>query len=269
MIAFALIGAGPAGFAQTRVEQALLSSNIHAQLAAGDGSLVAGSDQVIFDFNPESGNASILAELQVGNASLDLDALGFDQEEGAMFSVDTVATIAGMDVHPRDVLEESGAGLAFAFIGADHGVPDDVSVDAVSRDPENGELLLSFDRTFMTPGDLKVRPVGVFRFDGSNFSTEFSGSSVPENVNLDAVHLISNGNLLMSFDIDVLLPGEGGVFHAADEDIVGYDRKTGSFRRVGFRLRDIDDSWQAADVDALWADVTILGDLIFADRFEN
>ena len=269
LLTFALIAANTTGLAQTTLKRVLLSGDIHAQLVAADGSLVTGSDQAILDFDPESGEAALFAELQAINASLDLDALGLDPEEGAIFSVDTATTIAGMNVRPRDVLEESGTGLAFAFVGGEQGVPDGVSVDAVSQDLATGDLLLSFDRTFTLPAGLEARLVGVFRFDGSGFSSEFAGSTVPENANLDAVHLMSNGNVLMSFDIDVVLPGESGSFHAADDDIVEYDPATGNFTRVAFRLRDIDDSWQAADVDAVWADDINGGKVRFTESFRQ
>lgn len=270
LLSIALIAASTTGLAQTPLEQVLLSSDIHAQLVAGDGTLVTGSDQAVFDFDPATGNSGIFAELSVDDASLDLDAFGFDQE-GAMFSVDTATTLAGMDVRPRDVLEEEGTGLVFAFVGGDNGIPADASVDAVTRDPASGDLLLSFDRNFTLPGSLLARPADVFRFDGSGFSSAFDGSMVPANANLDAVHLLGNGNMLMSFDIDVVLPGSSGSIHAADDDIVEYDPGTGSFKPIGFRLRDIDDSWQAAGVDAIWAEDINGGedDQIFADRFES
>jgi len=263
-----LIAASTTGLAQTALEQVFLSSDIHAQLTAGDGTLVTGSDQAIFDIDPETGDAGILAELSAADASLDLDALGFDQE-GVMFSVDTATTLGGMEVRPRDVLEEEGTGLVFTFIGGDNGVPDGVSVDAVSRDRANGDLLLSFDRTFTLPGSLLARPAGVFRFNDNSFASEFDASILAESANLDAVQLLDNGNMLMSFDIDLVLPGNSGSIHAADDDIVEYDPATGSFTLVGFRLRDIDDSWQAADVDAIWADNINGGRIRFTESFRQ
>lgn len=268
LLLIVLMAASAPGLAQTALEQVFLSGDIHAQLMAGDGTLVTGSDQAIFDFDPESGNATILAELSADNAALDLDALAFDQG-AALFSFDTAVTLAGMDVRPRDVVKEEGTGFVFAFVGGDNGIPGGVSVDAVTRDPANGDLLLSFDRTFTLPGPLQARPADVFRFNGSGFSSEFYGSAVAENANLDAVQILSNGNMLMSFDIDVLLPGSSGSIHAADDDIVEYDPATGSFTVAGFRVRDIDDSWQAADVDAVWADDINGGRIRFTESFRQ
>ncbi|MDT8450580.1 MAG: hypothetical protein RQ847_10470 [Wenzhouxiangellaceae bacterium] len=268
LFSIGLIATSTPGLAQTALEQVFLSSDIHAQLMASDGTIVTGSDQAIFEFDPESGDATILAELSTDDASLNLDALGFDQG-AAMFSVDTSTTLAGMDVRPRDVVEEEGTGLVFAFVGGDNGIPADVSVDAVTRDPASGDLLLSFDRTFTLPGPLQARPADVFRFNGSGFSSVFDGSAVPENANLDAVRLLSTGNVLMSFDIDLALPGSSGPVHAADDDIVEYDPATGNFMLVGFRLRDIDDSWQAADVDAIWADNINGGKVRFTQSFRQ
>lgn len=268
LLAFSLVATSTTGLAQTALKEVFVSSDIHAQLLAGDGTLVTGSDQAVFDFDPVTGDAGILAELSADDASLNIDAFGFDQESG-IFSVDTAATVAGMEIRPRDVFEEEGTGLVFAFVGGDNGVPDDVSVDAVTRDPANGDLLLSFDRTFTLPGPLQARPADLFRFGGSGFSSEFDGSVVPENANLDAVHLLNNGNMLMSFDIDVVLPGSSGSIHAADDDIVEYDPGTGSFTLAGFRLRDIDDSWQSAGVDALWADDINGGKIRFTTSFRQ
>lgn len=259
---------GTQTLAQTGLERVFLSGDIHARLETVDGTLITGSDQTVLDLNPETGNGMILAELSTDDARLDLDALGFSPD-GAIFSVDTTTTLSGMDVQPRDVLAEQGSGLAFAFAGADHGIPDGVSVDAVSRDPETGDLLLSFDRTITLPGPGRSDPQAVLRFNGTTFSEEFNGAIVPANSNLDAVHVLGNGNILMSFDIDVVLPGSNGTINAADDDIVEFSAGSGEFSLTTFRLREFHNSWQQADVDAIWTDEINGGRIRFTDSLRQ
>jgi len=261
-----LAAASSSGYGQTVLNKVLVSSDIHAQLPASDGSVITGSDQTIFRFDPENLTAEVFDEPLADDAALDVDALNLDLL--TELSATSVTTVDGDLARPGDVFVE-GADFAFPFTGSNAGVPEDVSVDAVARDPGNGDLLLSFDRTFTLPGSLLARPADVFRFDGSGYSVAFDGSVVPESANLDAVHFLSNGNMLMSFDIDVVLPGSSGSIHATDDDIAEFDAATGDFTLVAFRLRDIDDSWQAADVDAIWADDINGGKVRFTESFRQ
>jgi hypothetical protein len=83
----------------------------------------------------------------------------------------------------------------------------------------DGFVLFSLDTTVILSGGLRVDPMDVVRFEGGSYSLEFNGSSngVISGVVCDAVARDSAGNLLLSFDTTVNLPG--GLI-ADDEDLV-------------------------------------------------
>lgn len=84
-----------------------------------------------------------------------------------------------------------------------------------------GDSLLAFDITVELPGAVVAQPRDVVRYNGASFSLEFDGSAegVPDGARLDALSADGDGDLLMSFDTTVALPG----LTAGDEDIVEFD----------------------------------------------
>lgn len=85
-----------------------------------------------------------------------------------------------------------------------------------------GDQLLCFDAGVELPGPLDVAPGDVVRFDGATYSLELDASAngVPAGVRCDAVAVGPHGELLLSFDTTVALPGAAGTVVAADEDLV-------------------------------------------------
>ena len=105
------------------------------------------------------------------------------------------------------------------------GLPPEVDVIAYELEG-GGTSLLSFDVTTSLPGlpaGSPAEPRDVVRFDPGTglFSFAFDGSTsfVPANARVDSVGLHGSGDLLLSFDTTMSLPGIGPVF---DEDLVRF-----------------------------------------------
>ncbi len=97
--------------------------------------------------------------------------------------------------------------------------PSDVSGYELLSD---GDRLLCFDTVVELSGPVVAGPGDVVRYDGSTYSIEFDASAngVPDGVRCDAVTVDDSGELVLSFDVGVELPGN--VF-IADEDLVRVD----------------------------------------------
>lgn len=85
----------------------------------------------------------------------------------------------------------------------------------------DGTRLLSFDTAVSLSGGVVARPGDVVGWNGSVHSMVFDATAqgVPIGVRTDAVSIATNG-LILSFDVDVSLPGNVTV---ADEDLVKWN----------------------------------------------
>jgi hypothetical protein len=86
----------------------------------------------------------------------------------------------------------------------------------------NGDQLLCFDTGIELPGPVVAAPGDVARYDGSTYTIDFDASAngVPDGVRCDAVTVDASGDLVVSFDVAVELPGP---ITAHDEDLVRVD----------------------------------------------
>lgn len=86
----------------------------------------------------------------------------------------------------------------------------------------NGDQLLCFDTGTELPGPVDVAPGNVVRFDGASYAIELDASAngVPAGAHCDAIAVGPGGEILLSFDTTVSLPGAGPAVVAADEDLV-------------------------------------------------
>lgn len=169
-----------------------------------------------------------------------------------LFSLDTWTDLGGLPVTPADVVRWDGSAWTVAFDALAAGVPTGANTDALAVDDGTGDLLLSFDVDVDLPGG-PYADEDVVRWDGSTFASAFDGSKahVPAGADVDAVHRLSNGNLLLSFDVGGTLPGEQGPLAFADEDLL-------EIPTVGFAIWELaydgsaeHPSWVAADLDAV------------------
>ncbi|MCA1779888.1 MAG: hypothetical protein LC637_11035 [Xanthomonadaceae bacterium] len=134
------------------------------------------------------------------------------------------------------------------------GLPANTNIDAVSTDPATGDLLFSIEQfTNNVPGLIYVVPADVIRWDGSGLSLFFDGAVFPRSTNLDALHVLNDGDILMSFDTDVTLPGFlAGTGGARDDDIIRFNPGTDIFSFEA-TFADMNPDLIAADTDALFA----------------
>lgn len=247
-----------------------LSSDVTVRVPEADGSgLIIASDRSQIVVNPDgSGQASIFSPFTDLNGA-DIDA--FDRFTTS-YSIDTARVINGVLIEPADVFFASGSNPPIIFFDADAaGIPDGVNLDAVTENPDNGNLVVSFDRRFegatvgfIGPGDL-VEVSG-----GELSSLVFSGSALPDGVNVDAAHWLTPDIMLLSFDVDAELGSGQATQVFRDDDIVAVDLVSGSFERAFSLADDSHPSWVPADLDALWAELAVnAGAFQFAASFRE
>jgi hypothetical protein len=185
-------------------------------------------------------------------AEADLDAYNVRPNGVQLLSFDTTLTLpGGITAQPGDVVRYDGASYAIEFGAAAVGIGPGVNLDAVAV--YGSSLLLSFD-TALDIGGLHVEPADLVLFQGSTFSSFFSGSlaGIAPGLNLDAAdYLPCNGHVLLSFD------GSGTIGGVAfdDEDVLEFDRS--STWEMAYDGSAHDPNWGPADLDAVHAVVNL------------
>lgn len=133
-------------------------------------------------------------------------------------SSDITIRLAAITVADESIAEiQSGGPVTLRDIGA---LPAAADVTAFHQ-LENGDRLLAIDTTAALSPSVTARPGDVVRFDGNDFSIEFSATSmgIAGNARLDALTVNDDGDLLVSFDITIA----AGAVIADDEDLLRYD----------------------------------------------
>jgi hypothetical protein len=131
-------------------------------------------------------------------------------------SPDTSLVLDATTVNDEDVARLNGS-AALVDLGT---LP--LAADANAYWAGDGFVLFSLDKTVTLAGGVRAEPMDVVRFENGSYSLEFDGSSngVTSGVVCDAVARDHAGNLLLSFDTSVSLPGN---LIVDDEDIVRLD----------------------------------------------
>ncbi len=158
-------------------------------------------------------------------AALLLAASGASAQNAVSFSPDITAslgTVLPAVVTDEDVAVDDAAGSVVLFLPPGT-IPPPVAVEGFELLP-TGESLLALDVTVALPGlppGVPAEPRDVVSYDPVTtlFAFVFDGSAagVPANARVDAVATDAGGDLLLSFDTSVTLPGVGAV---DDEDVV-------------------------------------------------
>lgn len=154
--------------------------------------------------------ASLLVSMALPGVALHAEVL---------VSPDTAITLSGVPVLDRQVaIDDLSGGIALESLG---GLPPGVDVDAYHEDSD-GALLFSVDRAVSLSGGVTATPDDVVRLDAGVYSLALDGSAagVPRGANLDALTRSPGGDLVVSFDVRVALPG---AVAADDEDLVAFD----------------------------------------------
>ncbi len=214
------------------------------------------SDDAIINFNIATAFSTSTNELGVlGVAGIDgLHKTG-DGCGDSLYSLDTTTLIAGTVMRPADIFTAAGVKVLDA---SSAGVPDGVNINALSRDPANCDLIISINTTALLSGNA-FRADDLIRWNSSNGFSLFQQTNF--DANIDAVHYLSAARWLVSLDLSTQLPD----LAVLDEQIIEIGT---TFQLLALDLRTIDNSWDAADVNALWALPQPLTELIFSDSFE-
>jgi len=266
-----LAGLSHTSQAQTPLQQVIVSGDVSVSLPFVSGGTFVSSDASLqrIDVDAMVSTGSIVIGFGNSGGVFDLPwAVDAYDAASEAFSIDIAAEvdISGgptLFIRPGEIYNRSGTRL-FDPVAA--GLPANVNVDALSVDPISGDLLLSFAN--WVPGEF-ITPADIMRWNGSTLTIYFDGFRVPRNLNLDAAQVLENGNILMSFDTSGSIDGIG--FN--DEDVLEYDPVADDFE-LAFLPAVLDQSWIAADSDALSATVAVQGGLVrftvtLVDRMEN
>lgn len=159
---------------------------------------------------------------------------------------------SGETASPRDVIQCTGEALGGCTILRTLELPRGVGIDGITqRAGERDEILLTVDADtaigdlFVGSSDLVVSlPEGAFAL------VRFQ--DIPAALNMDAVHALSGGGFLASFDT------AGGIGDIAFEDqdvlLFGDAGEVSVFRRPA----SLDSDWEAANLDALFVEVAAI-----------
>ncbi len=228
--------------ARTLLDTFLVSPDVAVSLG---GTFVDDHDVV----RVEPGAVALVA-LGAVPADADVVAHHADRLGAHLLVFDTTVVLAGGGfAGPADVVRFAGGTHRVVFSGAAAGVPEGAAIDALALDA-GGDMLLSFDVDVALPGGLYAadEDLVVWRAAAATFALAFDGSAagVDTALDLDAVHALDGGRLLLSFDGAGRLPW----ITFADEDVVELDPVSGRFE-VAWRGAAHDGAWSEADLDAL------------------
>jgi len=132
-------------------------------------------------------------------------------------SPDVTAVLGGAVVADHQLVADDLQGGALALTFAP--LPAEAAVGGIHL-TAGGPVLFS-PATVTELAGTSYRPGDVIAFDGATFSLAFDAmaAGLPPGVDVDAVTLGAAGELLLSFDVTVVLPG----VPFADEDLVAWD----------------------------------------------
>lgn len=266
LLASLLLCLPPALAAQTPLQSVFFSSDTQARLYedATQTSTFNANDNSVFIWNA-SGTNNAIAEFSDPPATDPVDVVGYNRSP-RLFAIDISLEIDGVLVRPGDVVQVGGTltNPVIVFDGRANALPPGVHVDAVTIDPATGDIVLSFDRSVgISP---LFRRADLVRWTGSVYEPYFQASMLPARADINGAHILDSGNILMTFQSGIMVPGAGGPFYVRDDEVVEYDPDSGQFMMTAANI-NAHPSWQRVGVDALAA--IEAGDSIFADRFED
>jgi len=260
LIALAMLAVAAPGQAQMELARIMVSSDIHARVAdPDDGAVTLGRDTTIFDLDG-NGFGDGFSPFPAGVNRDGLDITGFHLSP-RRYSIDTAIIIAGQPVRPIDIFSFDGFGVPqLALAGRVEGIPENARIDAVSVDPDTGDLVFSLDISATLDSQIYF-PTDLIRWDGATFSLFFNGLTLfmqQPGSNIDAAHVLDADRILVSVSTPTTVPGGPGGFFVQDDEILEVFRPSGNFT-PSLALRDAHPSWEAAGIDALWAEEAIQG----------
>lgn len=261
-----LLCIAPSLFAQTPLEQVFISSDIQSRIYedASQTVTINANDNSTFVWNA-SGTNNAVGEFHSPPATDPVDIAGYNRFP-RWFAIDISLVIDGVLIQPGDVVQVNASltDPVIVFDGSANALPAGVNIDAVTIDPATGDIVLSFDRS--VGGSPLFRRADLVRWTGSVYELYFQGSMLPVHADINGAHILDSGNILMTFQSGIMVPGTGGSFYVRNDQVVEYDPDTELFSMTAVDLNS-HPSWRRAGFDALAA--VEAGDGLFADRFED
>ena len=168
----------------------------------------------------------------------------------------TVALPGGITATPQDIISWNGSAYSLLFQGSANGVPTGVAIDALSS-TNGSDFLISFDTTAALPGGATAGPSDVVRYTGGSWSLYFNSTTagVPSGANLDGLDRLTNGHLLISFDI----AGTVGGVTFASSDILEYTPGTPGTWEMAYPAMSYNSAWTGANMKDFWAQAAPAG----------
>jgi hypothetical protein len=168
---------------------------------------------------------------------------------GHLLVFDATTVLPGpLAVGPADVVRFDGVSYSLELAGASVGIPSGARIDALGVDGL-GRILVSLD-VDASLGALVVDDADVVAIGGGPpvQVLDAAAAGITVDLDLDALHFLPDGNLLVSFSTGGTVAGL--VF--ADEDVLELDPLGPSWELV-IDADSLHAGWSAADLDALWA----------------
>lgn len=244
--------------AQTSLDEIHFTGDIDSSLPASIAQIFS-NDDAINVFNVSSQTATNANDLGV------LDGTGIDAYHRTgdgcgetIYSVDTAVIVSTTAMLSSDVFTATGTKILDAITV---GIPDGINIDAISRDPNTCDLIFSINSASIL-GGTAYQADDLIRY---NNVTGFSlYHTLALNANIDALHILSSNRILVSFDSGLVLPD----IATRDEDVYEVGLSASGFQILAFELVVQNETWHAADLNALWALPTAIIDFMFANGFE-
>ncbi|MGV6851075.1 MAG: Calx-beta domain-containing protein [bacterium] len=211
----------------------------------GTGPDISSDDGAVIHFDVNSTSASSSNDLgALDQAGIDgIHITGDDACGASIYSVDTTTMIMGVAMRPADVFTAAGVKV----LDADSvGIPAGINVDAVTRESASCDLLISIDSTTML-GGTAFTPSDIIRWDGGSSFSLYLATGFKMNV--DALHYLTADRMLVSVDITGTLPD----VDVRDEEVMEISTSGGAFQLIAFEPALLNNTWQGADLNALWA----------------
>jgi outer membrane protein assembly factor BamB len=253
--------------AQSPLLSVYVSSDIDTRTYVDDAEIGTwvGTDKHLFIWKASSDNDQE-APFFDEPATEGMDIVGYHREP-RLYVIDTATNLGGTLVRASDVASDGGvlSDPTILFDGRANALPAGVNIDAVTIDPDTGDLVLSFDRS--VGASPLFRRADLVRWNGSVYQHYFQGTMLPVAADINGAHILDSGNILMTFESGIMVPGSGGSFYVRDDQVVEFDPDTGLFVLQSAVDLNTHPAWRRAGFDALAAIEG--GDFIFADRFED
>ena len=227
----------------TPVEKLYFSADIDNVILGQTGKLSSPDDAIIV-YDELSGTSTSVNELgDLGGAEIDgfhhFDACGV-----SLYSLDSTKTVGNSTMRPADIFDASGGKELDAEFA---GIPTGVNIDAISRDPSDCTLLFSIDHAAMLDG-VAYMSDDIISYDMANGFELFYRLNFKSNI--DALHVFNAQQAIISVETTTHFSD----VDARDDDVVELFFSSQENRQIiTFEPSTIDDSWQAADINALWA----------------